>query len=207
MEGDIWEMEDQRNWSDASFKTYGRPRDIPWPYTIPKGETVVQRAILSFEKEVGAKSLAPVQATTIDLGTVRIGRLPRLALALAPQDLAAPASALAAFAKAPLGLVVWYEHGLHGKAELSEYAEWSRKLNAEVTVELVLPCTAPIEQELAEAAALMRSPVLHQRVLLPIQAPMTRWVLKSPEELGLPSFAAFMPPPVRSFQVPQSALE
>ena len=55
MEGDIWEMEDQRNWSDASFKTYGRPRDIPWPYTIPKGETVVQRAILSFEKEVGAE--------------------------------------------------------------------------------------------------------------------------------------------------------
>ena len=42
------------------------------------------------------------------------------------------------------------------EAELSEYAEWSRKLNAEVTVELVLPCTAPIEQELAEAAALMR---------------------------------------------------
>ena len=37
MEGDIWEMEDQRNWSDASFKTYGRPRDIPWPYTIRQG--------------------------------------------------------------------------------------------------------------------------------------------------------------------------
>src|SRR5258705_338190 len=49
MEGDIWEMEDQRNWSDASFKTYGRPRDIPWPYTIPKGERVVQRALLSFD--------------------------------------------------------------------------------------------------------------------------------------------------------------
>src|SRR5262249_17042978 len=156
MEGDIWEMEDQRNWTDASFKTYGRPRDIPWPYTISKGDTVVQRAILSFEKKVAAKSLARAEETTIDLRRTRIGRLPRVALALAAQDLVKPPSAFPGFAACPLGLVAWYEHGVHGKAELSEYAEWGRSLGADVTVELVLPCSAPIEQELAEAAALMR---------------------------------------------------
>ena len=59
MEGDIWEMEDQRNWSDASFKTYGRPRDIPWPYTIPKGERVVQRALLSFDGTAAAVAARP----------------------------------------------------------------------------------------------------------------------------------------------------
>ena len=32
MEGDIFEMEDQRNWSDASYKTYVRPLALPWPY-------------------------------------------------------------------------------------------------------------------------------------------------------------------------------
>src|SRR5690606_35017047 len=32
MEGDTFEMEDQRNWSDASFKTYVRPLALPWPY-------------------------------------------------------------------------------------------------------------------------------------------------------------------------------
>ena len=42
MEGDAFEMEDQRNWSDASYKTYVRPLARPWPYTLPKGEPVAQ---------------------------------------------------------------------------------------------------------------------------------------------------------------------
>ena len=35
MEGDTFEMEDQRNWSDASYKTYVRPLALPWPYMLP----------------------------------------------------------------------------------------------------------------------------------------------------------------------------
>src|SRR5690606_19014550 len=31
-EGDAFEMEDQRNWTDASFKTYNRPLAKPFPY-------------------------------------------------------------------------------------------------------------------------------------------------------------------------------
>jgi hypothetical protein len=31
MEGDAWEMEDHRNWLDASFKTYVRPLALPYP--------------------------------------------------------------------------------------------------------------------------------------------------------------------------------
>jgi hypothetical protein len=42
MEGDTFEMEDQRNWSDASFKTYVRPLALPWPYTLGKGSTLTQ---------------------------------------------------------------------------------------------------------------------------------------------------------------------
>ena len=34
MEGDTYEMEDQRNWTDASYKTYVRPLALPWPYTL-----------------------------------------------------------------------------------------------------------------------------------------------------------------------------
>ncbi|RKP53734.1 hypothetical protein D7S86_15870 [Pararobbsia silviterrae] len=43
MTGDVFEMEDQRNWSDASFKTYSRPIALPWPYPLAAGETYVQR--------------------------------------------------------------------------------------------------------------------------------------------------------------------
>lgn len=40
--GEVFEMEDQRNWSDASFKTYCRPLGLPHPYPIARGETVRQ---------------------------------------------------------------------------------------------------------------------------------------------------------------------
>ncbi|MGN6200110.1 hypothetical protein [Humibacter sp.] len=42
-EGDAFEMEDQRNWTDASFKTYSRPLALPFPYGIEAGEHVRQR--------------------------------------------------------------------------------------------------------------------------------------------------------------------
>jgi hypothetical protein len=33
-EGDLFELEDQRNWTDASFKTFNRPLHLPWPYIL-----------------------------------------------------------------------------------------------------------------------------------------------------------------------------
>ncbi|GAB4055973.1 hypothetical protein [Spirosoma litoris] len=43
MTGDIFETEDQRNWSDASFKTFCTPQDRPFPVTLHAGESVYQR--------------------------------------------------------------------------------------------------------------------------------------------------------------------
>jgi hypothetical protein len=41
--GDIFETEDQRNWSDASYKTYCTPLSKPFPVTILKGEHINQQ--------------------------------------------------------------------------------------------------------------------------------------------------------------------
>lgn len=41
--GDIFETEDQRNWTDASYKTYCTPLSLPTPATIRKGEKISQR--------------------------------------------------------------------------------------------------------------------------------------------------------------------
>ncbi|MGO8506614.1 hypothetical protein AB9F35_35310, partial [Rhizobium leguminosarum] len=46
MEGDTFEMEDQRNWSDASYKTYVRQLALPWPYQIPANQRVRQKTSL-----------------------------------------------------------------------------------------------------------------------------------------------------------------
>lgn len=52
-EGDIFEMEDHRNWSDASFKTYSRPIGLPYPYTLEPDAPLTQRIDITI-KESGA---------------------------------------------------------------------------------------------------------------------------------------------------------
>ncbi|MEL7153469.1 MAG: hypothetical protein AAFN51_06720, partial [Pseudomonadota bacterium] len=47
--GEAFEMEDQRNWTDASFKTYCVPLKVPFTYTIAKGETVRQSIRITAE--------------------------------------------------------------------------------------------------------------------------------------------------------------
>ncbi|WP_158781323.1 hypothetical protein [Pantoea sp. BAV 3049] len=45
--GDVFEMEDQRAWSDASYKVYSRPLEKEWPYRIAAGERIEQQLIFS----------------------------------------------------------------------------------------------------------------------------------------------------------------
>ena len=41
-EGDLFEMEDQRNWTDASFKTYSTPLRLPYPVEVMPGQEIRQ---------------------------------------------------------------------------------------------------------------------------------------------------------------------
>lgn len=47
--GDAFETEDQRNWTDASFKTYSTPLSLPYPVTIEEGTIITQRIDLMAE--------------------------------------------------------------------------------------------------------------------------------------------------------------
>jgi bile acid transporter len=53
-EGDVFEMEDQRNWTDASFKTYCTPLDRPRPVAVAAGTKVRQRIRLSLDGQMPA---------------------------------------------------------------------------------------------------------------------------------------------------------
>ena len=46
-EGDVFETEDQRNWTDASFKTYSTPLDQPFPIRVERGSRVTQEVRVS----------------------------------------------------------------------------------------------------------------------------------------------------------------
>ena len=45
-EGDIFETEDQRNWTDSSYKTYSTPLYLPFPAEVKAGEKIEQRVTL-----------------------------------------------------------------------------------------------------------------------------------------------------------------
>lgn len=46
-EGDLWETEDHRNWTDANFKTYSTPMALGFPHRLAAGETLRQRVAVT----------------------------------------------------------------------------------------------------------------------------------------------------------------
>ncbi|WP_417510028.1 hypothetical protein [Microbacterium sp.] len=67
-DGDVFEMEDQRNWSDASFKTYSRPLAMPFPYSIPAGTRVQQRVLIDVRDVAVANEAAEADVVHLELG-------------------------------------------------------------------------------------------------------------------------------------------
>ena len=55
MEGDTFETEDHRNWTDASYKTYCTPLGKPFPAEVKKGTRIRQAVTLTLS---GATDLA-----------------------------------------------------------------------------------------------------------------------------------------------------
>ena len=90
--GDVFEMEDQRNWTDSSFKTYSTPLALPFPVDVPAGAVVRQAVRLSLRGRIvrprPAIRRAPVHVT--------IGRrstpMPAIGLAAAARETALTAS-------------------------------------------------------------------------------------------------------------------
>jgi D-apionolactonase len=80
-EGDIFESEDQRNWTDASYKTYSTPLSIPYPVTVEAG-TVIRQAvsIRLLNKEAAAASGTGTPPLTVTVGETLVGKLPALGL-------------------------------------------------------------------------------------------------------------------------------
>ena len=84
MEGDTYEMEDQRNWTDASYKTYVRPLALPWPYTLGAGSTIEQSVTLEVEGSPPSRQSA---GGGIELALEEMaGDMPVLGAGLDPDD-------------------------------------------------------------------------------------------------------------------------
>ncbi|MCS7023660.1 MAG: hypothetical protein NZV14_02580 [Bryobacteraceae bacterium] len=53
-EGDIFEMEDHRNWTDANYKTYCTPLEKPFPVEVKQGERIEQAVTVQLAGNLAA---------------------------------------------------------------------------------------------------------------------------------------------------------
>lgn len=84
LKGDVYEMEDQRNWSDASYKTYCPPLSLPFPAETLAGSTVSQAITVAVKGNISEISPDSAdQPTIIQLGEAR-SVLPRIGVGLPP---------------------------------------------------------------------------------------------------------------------------
>jgi D-apionolactonase len=60
-EGDVFETEDQRNYGDASFKTYSTPQELPKPVEVNIGDRVQHRVTVTLLNPENRKVLPVVQ--------------------------------------------------------------------------------------------------------------------------------------------------
>ncbi len=82
-EGDIFEMEDQRNWTDGSFKTYCTPLRLPWPVLVTAGTRVRQRITLSVTGAAQDSRARKPKPLTVRIGNTAAA-LPKIGLAVNP---------------------------------------------------------------------------------------------------------------------------
>jgi D-apionolactonase len=181
MNGDVFEMEDQRNWSDASFKTYVRPLSLPWPYVMEQGVVNRQSVELTIKREQGSTGEPAVRRG--DRGPVGIdiagpeGTFPGIGVSIDPgliQEALAHPSLLNNLL--PQLLLFHFDPAAgHGEADLRGFADIAKGVPAidktEFVLELVLPAKESVHEELAGVAEMVAAAGLRLTGVLVSPAP------------------------------------
>jgi hypothetical protein len=90
-DGELFEMEDHRNWTDAGWKTYSTPLRLPYPRTYRPGDTV--RQTVRITPEAGGTPMAVPEAGAevwCEVTGEVTGRLPTIGLGASGLDRPVP---------------------------------------------------------------------------------------------------------------------
>jgi hypothetical protein len=105
--GEVFEMEDQRNWTDASFKTYSTPLELPFPVQMESGTTVEHEIVIRLTSSPGSAASnyvtapqTPEVSVTIDRSMRR--KRPAIGLSMATCDEPIGRNAIAYLASLPI---------------------------------------------------------------------------------------------------------
>jgi D-apionolactonase len=157
MTGDVFEMEDQRNWSDASYKTYVRPLALPWPYVMDSGVRNQQSVeLLITDSSAGALSTLDAKADAaveLEMGDAD-GTFPRIGVAIHPGEIAHPD--VLKRLQPQLLLFHFDPTAGHGREHLAGFRETAQiAMVSESALELVVPAQRDVKDELREIAAMV----------------------------------------------------
>ncbi len=146
--GEIFEIEDQRNWTDASLKTFSTPFHLPVPVEIPAGTRIEQEVTLGLHYDAGADqdllanrdTTIPPLVLSVDLGKPQ-SALPALGLGMASHGETLDEGALQLLqALHPAHLRVDVDAtSPHAAARLEQAASEAQALGALLEVALLLP--------------------------------------------------------------------
>ena len=189
---DPWETEDQRNWTDASYKTYYRPLALPYPYPLAAGERLRQVATLTFEGSaapaaVGAGDDAAIE---IALGGETGTHMPDIGLGVANLEREHLDHGLDLLKVLGPGHLVCEcdPRDDHATDALAAGRALAEALDAEVVLEITVPCERPVLDELAEAAEIAAQAGLRPDAIVPEQARLLKFTLEKIPALGIPDF-------------------
>lgn len=160
LEGDTFEMEDQRNWSDASFKTYVRPLALPWPYTLEKGSTFEQAVTVRIHAQAAAVADATAsRPARVAVGAATAQAMPELGIGIRAEhlhDASRHVDALRALKPACFIAHVDVRHD-DLRAMLPEFAQLSDASSVPYVLEVVLNGDGgDPQQEMARVADALR---------------------------------------------------
>jgi hypothetical protein len=156
--GDLFEMEDQRNWIDASYKTYCTPLRLPFPLEIGAGTRITQSVELRLRGAGPVASFAsalayPPRQSVLLSRTDRRFALPPIGLGLSPHLLSEQEiERLAKLKPAHLRLDLKLAESAAGN-KLLRASDEAERLNAPLEIALFLCEDA--EAELRALAALL----------------------------------------------------
>ncbi len=157
MEGDTFEMEDHRNWTDASFKTYVRPLALPWPYTLKAGATVKQSIKVTLSGAAKGGSRGGSRPIEVKLGAASRDPLIPIGLGVPAEEID-PAVRQLDLLKlaAPRVLQCHFDpRRKHGLRELYAYRVLSELTGADTVLEIVVESVDRYATELKDAAAMV----------------------------------------------------
>ena len=171
-EGDVFEMEDQRAWSDASYKTYVRPLERPWPYVMEAGESNLQSVSLQIIDVRGPEALPDVgvekSVTRISAGALQ-GTCPAIGVVVHPDECAAVlAHPELLMDLAPALLQFHLDPGAgHGAGHLAAFAAVAALMpGLDCLLEIAVPAQRPLADEMREIAKAVDKAGLHLSAIM-----------------------------------------